>query len=201
MSRVGRNARSRSPFPESGSRTERPFLRPKKPEKSRTVTFYGNRSRSERGTGRNKAFPFPFHPERDARSVLRSANSAENGTGRDWGRSNAIPNSTAERLAWVSSSYGSALDDNSLLQGEGSQFPQILTVNERKALIKEWQCRHTTARFTKQVCAACSESHIHTAPDFIWYSADKIDFTLLQNNDIPVDLLPTSYNLEAYDSA
>ena len=85
--RVERNARSRSPFPESGSRTERPFPRPKKPEKSRTVTFYGNRSRSERGTGRNEAFPFPFHPERDARSVLRSANSAENGTGRDWGHS------------------------------------------------------------------------------------------------------------------
>ena len=39
-------------------------------QKMRTVTFFGNRSRPERGTERNEAFPFrfPFRkipPERD----------------------------------------------------------------------------------------------------------------------------------------
>ena len=51
----------------------------------------------------------------------------------------------------------------------------------------------------RQACAVCS--HSIAQRDMHYVLAEEIDFTLLQNPQLPANTLPTTYNLQAYDHA
>jgi hypothetical protein len=79
------------------------------------------------------------------------------------------------------------------------KFPSIASDAKKRQIIKEWQTLMDFDDLTRQTCAVCSQSIARR--DTNYALAEEIDFTLLQNPQLPAITLPTSYNLQAYDHA
>jgi hypothetical protein len=73
------------------------------------------------------------------------------------------------------------------------------TIHLRNSIIKEWQELFTTANQKWGVCATCSRRVRDVVLPRV--AARSIDFSLLRNDELPNNLLPTSYNLAEYDNA
>ena len=69
----------------------------------------------------------------------------------------------------------------------------------RKKIIKEWQEHFCTASQKWGVCISCGRRYRDVLLPSV--PVRSVNFALLQNSDIPDSLLPTTYNVNAYDHA
>ena len=78
-------------------------------------------------------------------------------------------------------------------------FPVIAGEEIRHRVISEWQLREQALSEPSMYCAVCR----YAVPTSKCHTVDphEVDFTLLQNAHLPVDTLPSNYNLEAYSNA
>jgi hypothetical protein len=86
-------------------------------------------------------------------------------------------------------------EDHSVRDG----FPVIAGEEIRHCVISEWQLREQALSELPLYCAVCR----YAVPTLKCHTVDPcdVDFTLLQNAHLPVDTLPSTYNLEAYSNA
>ncbi|KAH9858159.1 hypothetical protein C2E23DRAFT_719193, partial [Lenzites betulinus] len=78
-------------------------------------------------------------------------------------------------------------------------YLDIADNNLRRAIIAEWEQAMSTVRLKDEVCAVCGR---RTPPnEILFIKAARIPFELLRNDHLPEEVLPISYNREAYDGA
>lgn len=69
----------------------------------------------------------------------------------------------------------------------------------QQTIIREWQQAMSITAVTELVCAVCAR---RTAPERITFvKSSKIELSLLRNDRLPIEVLPTSYNRDAYGGA
>ncbi|KAH9852941.1 hypothetical protein C2E23DRAFT_729989, partial [Lenzites betulinus] len=71
--------------------------------------------------------------------------------------------------------------------------------NLRRAIILEWEQAMCTAKLREGVCAVCGR--YTPVNDLLQVKSSRIRFELLQNNELPPEVQPTSYNRAAYNGA
>lgn len=78
-------------------------------------------------------------------------------------------------------------------------FPYLCPKTRKRQLLENFQSRIHPSAWNVKPCASCAVAY---APGQISVvQPDAVDFALLRNPAIPDQLLPTEYNLEAYDHA
>lgn len=89
-------------------------------------------------------------------------------------------------------------DDVPEEDGEDSHL-DIADDDLRLSIIEEWQSTFSTLRMRRRVCAVCAKM----IPESMMVSLNPstVPLQLLRNDDLPVCLLPTDYNIEAYEMA
>ncbi|KAI9065710.1 hypothetical protein FKP32DRAFT_1567353, partial [Trametes sanguinea] len=69
----------------------------------------------------------------------------------------------------------------------------------RRSIIAEWEQLMSSRSLAEFVCAVCGR---RTPTDkVVTVEPSRIDLTLLRNDELPGNVLPTTYNLDAYDRA
>ena len=90
--------------------------------------------------------------------------------------------------------------DNGSVFVEGDESHLAIASDElKKAIIKEWEHVMSTESLKEHVCAACARRTPRER--MLYVKASKVDFSLLRNDALPVEVLPVSYNREAYNGA
>ncbi len=81
----------------------------------------------------------------------------------------------------------------------GETFPPMQSIELRNSIISEWQDQMSESSWTPVVCASCGQNNRSNNINIV--SAKDIDLSLLTNSVLPPHVLPSSYNLLAYDKA
>jgi len=92
---------------------------------------------------------------------------------------------------------------SSAIESEISAEPfdhlQPLDNSTKKSIIKEWQDEVCTATLKCTVCSVCGKATPQSEAK--WVDGNDINLELLQNLDLPNEVLPQDYNFEAYNKA
>ena len=80
-----------------------------------------------------------------------------------------------------------------------SQFLKVATREQKFKIISEWQQLMDYNNLTRQPCTVCSQTIARR--DTHYALPDEVDFSLLCNDQLPSETLPSTYNLKAYDNA
>ncbi len=92
-----------------------------------------------------------------------------------------------------------AFPEADAVEGEKYQYLEIASAELRRGIIGEWQELMSTARLRLEVCAVCGRKT--KAEDIRRVDVDKLNLDLLQNEDLPAMVYPTTYDFELYGRA
>ncbi|PPQ87512.1 hypothetical protein CVT26_003672 [Gymnopilus dilepis] len=114
------------------------------------------------------------------------------------------PDQTAKQTA---SPIPTSATSPSVVRDIMQETPEPENLNHLKVLddgtkfnvIREWQARMNLEKIDPVVCAVCG-SRVQKSKTYI-VDGQKIDLTLLRNDELPPAVQPTSYNFIAYDRA
>ncbi|KAI0735672.1 hypothetical protein C8Q76DRAFT_766005 [Earliella scabrosa] len=81
----------------------------------------------------------------------------------------------------------------------GSIVEDIASNGLKQAILKEWEHTMSVEQLTQLVCAVCAR--MVDREKIVIVNPTKINLRLLQNNDLPSHLRPTSYAFDIYDQA
>ena len=88
---------------------------------------------------------------------------------------------------------------NSHCEWKSPKFPTIISKDHRHEIISDWQRLMDFKELAQTPCAVCTQSIAKW--DILAVPPDNIDFSLLQNHFLPIETLPTMYNIDAYNRA
>lgn len=96
--------------------------------------------------------------------------------------------------------YESTAERNaSIDQAARDTFPSVASKEMKRNIIEQWQDEMSFDKWKMRPCAVCSRRT--PAKDILELHSQDIDLTLLQNQNLPNETLPTTYNLSAYEHA
>ena len=78
-------------------------------------------------------------------------------------------------------------------------FMDVADETLKKGIIKEWQEEISTDALAQVVCAVCARNTLRKDTQHV--HASEIELTLLRNDALPPNVLPTTYNFECYQRA
>ncbi|KAK7038403.1 hypothetical protein R3P38DRAFT_2516120, partial [Favolaschia claudopus] len=87
----------------------------------------------------------------------------------------------------------------SLARVEPPSFPPQLADKDRRKIIRQWQTKMEPTAWIPLACAVCGQKKVKTELADVEFDDDTL--ALLQNPFLPVETLPTTYNLQAYNNA
>ncbi|VDB96204.1 unnamed protein product [Peniophora sp. CBMAI 1063] len=111
-----------------------------------------------------------------------------------------------ETTGKVSSKQGGETKSAAVRTGSGSSpvednpaFPEFCTASRRKEILREFQEFMAEDNFQYGACAVCGQKKLPSALE--WMPISEVPLEVLQNEEIPEDLTPKSYDFELYQRA
>jgi hypothetical protein len=74
---------------------------------------------------------------------------------------------------------------NEIDQSIRARFAKILSDDERRQLISDWQVQFKNENFVRNVCASCSKWEHSFENKYCWVNYDDVSLNLLCNSQIP----------------
>jgi hypothetical protein len=82
-----------------------------------------------------------------------------------------------------------------------AQYPRILSEEDRMQFLKHWYSEFKNENFRRNVCAACSHWEFVLENKFKWVDFNDVPLDKLCNPELPIALLPDTYNVDVYNKA